>query len=300
MRFSEYFKFKKEDARKNLDFLDIPIHTDIMLFADPMAVKLSKLDITTKCVLLLKSFFGEVILNIKERDYNVALNLLSSLSEANEFHLGYSLGKSRGHGFGWQSAENVRDSLLNSEAAKSGILEDLEDTALLIPGIDRDMISDAVCNIIRGPLIEYTQRVCRYYDIPMEKNAKPSSIWNARTNVWQEERVLLPHSEFGEIILIPRDFIRRKVTFVYMNYYRQALLPIMQVEEIRAGTSLVLVLNDGTKIVSKKSLIEKYGKDKRAILRQTLKYPPALNIYRKLKRGEKTEPPTDGELEELY
>ncbi|MFA6527283.1 MAG: hypothetical protein WCT20_02565, partial [Candidatus Babeliales bacterium] len=42
------------------------------------------------------------------------------------------------------------------------------DTCLLIHGIGTDMISDAICNIIRGPLISYTHDMCKYYDIPME------------------------------------------------------------------------------------------------------------------------------------
>ncbi len=42
-----------------------------------------------------------------------------------------------------------------SEAAKSGLLEDLEDTVLMIEGISVDIVSDMATNIVRGPLIRY-------------------------------------------------------------------------------------------------------------------------------------------------
>jgi hypothetical protein len=79
--------------------------------------------------------------------------LLRALREPNETHLGLSKGRSRGHALGNESAHDVWSALSRSEAAKSGLLKDLEDTVLMIEGISVDIVSDMTTNIIRGPLI---------------------------------------------------------------------------------------------------------------------------------------------------
>lgn len=55
----------------------------------------------------------------------------------------------------------------NSKAAQTGLLHDLEDTALTIDGIASDRISDSVCNILKLPFIEYTQKICEFYNVDM-------------------------------------------------------------------------------------------------------------------------------------
>jgi len=160
MKFSEFFTLNKTQAY--LDFVDIPLHTDIEVFLDPVAIKSLESIWGYELSSLLQTFFEAVLSHIKNSEHDKAIELLSGLSEGNEFHLGYSKGKSQGRGFGSESAELTWKALIKSKAAKSGLLADLEDTALLIEGISTDKISDAVCNILRAPLIKYTQDMCRY------------------------------------------------------------------------------------------------------------------------------------------
>lgn len=164
MRVSEYFGLGKTQAY--LDFVDVPIDTDIEVFVDPTALRALTSNWGTECASLVQYYFEAVLNRMRAGKDREAQLLLSSLNERNEFHLGFSAGKSRGHGFGSKSAESVWGALSKSKASKSGLLKDLEDTCLLIEGIGRDMISDAVCNIIRGPLIKYTQDVSSFYGIP--------------------------------------------------------------------------------------------------------------------------------------
>ena len=154
MRVSEYFNLNRNQPY--LDFVDVYLDTDIPVFLNPAAIRVLPSAWGSDCVSLLQHFFETLLISIKSNDEAKAIALLSSLNERNEFHFGFSQGKSRGHGFGAKSGGHVWKALSNSKAAKSGLLQDLEDTCLLVEGIGPDMISDAICNIIRGPLIHYT------------------------------------------------------------------------------------------------------------------------------------------------
>jgi hypothetical protein len=293
MRVSEYFTLNKTQAF--LDFVDVRLDTDIAVFVDPTALKSLKSSWGQECTSLVQHYFETVLKRIKSGDDKGAQLLVSSLRERNEFHLGYSSGESHGHGFGSKSAESVWGALSKSQAAKSGLLKDLEDTCLLIEGIGRDMVSDAVCNIIRGPLIKYTQDMCRYYGIALTPNVASGPTWNPAAEAWESTFVELPTTtRHGKLVLVPKVAVRHRLSYEYNEYYTHYLLPEMQGAELAANTGLVELLRDGRKRVTKKALKEKYGSDKLAVLRQTLKYPHVLEEYRE-EKAEKASPPLDHE-----
>lgn len=290
MRVSEYFKLGKTQAY--LDFVDVPIDTDIEVFIDPTALRTLTSNWGAECASLVQYYFEAVLNRMKSGKDLEAQRLVSILNERNEFHLGFSAGKSRGHGFGSKSAESVWGALSKSKASKSGLLKDLEDTCLLIEGIGRDMISDAVCNIIRGPLIRYTQDISRYYGIPLTPNVVSGPIWNSQSEAWESKYVSLPMTSEGKIILVPKIFVRHKLSYESREYYQHYLLPEMQLDEIQKSSGLVELLQDGRKRVTKKSLKERYGDNKLAIVEQTLKFPHILEEYREAK-GRSVPPPLD-------
>lgn len=67
--------------------------------------------------------------------------------------------------------------------------------------------------------------------------------------------------------------VRQKLSYRVDEYYRHYLLPEMQRSELKARTPLVEVLKDGSERVTKKALMNKYGKDKLAVVNMTLKHP---------------------------
>ncbi|MCE9687996.1 hypothetical protein LZP73_17615 [Shewanella sp. AS16] len=297
MRLSEYFVLNRTQAY--LDFVDIPLNTDLAVFLVPNAIKSLDSSWGNELSSFLQSFFETVLRLIKNGDNHRAKRLLASLSEGNEFHLGYSVGKSRGHGFGDESADSVWDALTKSKAATSGLLQDLEDTALLIHGIGTDMISDAVCNILRRPLIKYTQDMCRYYGIPLTQNVESGPLWNPKKEVWETTFVDLPTTSYGKVILVPKVLVRTRLSYQYDEYYRYYLLPQMQSEHLRNQSSLVETLKNGSQRVTKKALMEKYGKDKLAVVEQTILKPYVLDEYRDAKVESPSSPLSHEQLSEL-
>lgn len=292
MRFSEYFKLGKNQAY--LDFVDIPIDTDIEVFIDPTALRTLDSTWGNECASLVQYYFEAVLNHMKEGKDEDAQSLVSALNERNEFHLGFSSGKSQGHGFGSISAESVWGALSKSRASKSGLLKDLEDTCLLIEGIGRDMVSDAVCNIIRGPLISYTQNICTYHGVPLTPDVVSGPIWNPQSERWENKFVSLPMTSEGKIILVPKILVRHRLSYDFRAYYQHYLLPEMQLDEIHKKSSLVFLLKDGTERVTKKALKERYGDSKLAVVEQTLRFPHVLEEYKEAKDKD-VAPPLDHE-----
>ncbi|MDI5922689.1 hypothetical protein QLQ86_18115 [Halomonas sp. LR5S13] len=282
-----------------MDFVDIPLDTDLPVFLEPGAIKSLRSPWGNDISSMLQTFFDTVLRLIHSGEHEKAQRLLSSLNERNEFHLGYSSGESRGHGFGSGSAETVWGALSKSNAAVTGLLKDLEDTALLIPGIGTDMISDAVCNIIRGPLIKYTQDMCFYYGVPLTPDVASGPIWNPQQERWDHSLIPLPVTDYGKVILVPKILVRYRLSVQYDEYYRHYILPEMQDEHIKAHSPLVEVLKDGTERVTKKSLIEKYGNDKLAVAEQTKVRPNILQEYKDQKAAQPSNPLTQDQFCEL-
>jgi len=298
---SRYFKLGRNQA--TLDFLDVHVDKDIPVFVDPAALRSLQTDWGHHCVSLLQSYFESVLTEIRKGNHDRAKQLLASLNERNEFHIGYSKNRSRGSALGAVSAENIWKSLVKSKAAETGVLHDLEDTILFVDGVGPDMLSDAVCNIIRGPLIQYTQQACAYYGIPLTSGVNSGPVWNTRNERWESHLIELPMTKHGSLILIPKIIARVKQTYGHQEYYRHFLMPVLQQHHKDINSSLVHVLqskkNKGVKKVYKTDLYELYGADKFASAKLTGEHPQALTNYRETKSKTPSRPLGHSALAEI-
>lgn len=234
-----------------------------------------------ECESLLQHFFQRLLDLIKIQNKHAGLIMLEGLSERNEFHLGFSKGISQGSGIGHEFALSFWNALSKSKAGKTGLLKDFEDACLFIEGVGPDRISDAICNILRGPLIRYTQDMCQYYGIPLTANIDSGPVWNPYSNSWENDLIDLPTTCYGSILLVPKIAVRQKFSYDYQSYYTHYLLPEMQQHEKSLNSALVLVLKDGRTRVTKKSLRDKYGVDKIAVETQSAKHSKILDKYKK-------------------
>ena len=205
-----------------------------------------------------------------------------------------STAESRGRALGHESAGDVWEAFSQSEAARSGLLEDLEDTVLLVDGISTDIISDITTNIIRQPLIHYTQAACAWYGIPLTQDVDSGPIWDPDTQDWFSEYVSLPMVPSGKLLLVPKAIVRRRLEYDADEYYRHYILEHLKSVELAANSELVQTLRRGRKRVTKKALTEKYGRGKDVNLRETRKEPSLLTRYRDSKRST-IRPPLDHE-----
>ena len=232
-RVSTLFKLKRIQA--TLDFVDVDVSKDTKVFVSPRALTLMHTDWGDGCVSLVQNFFETVLQSIKEGDHAGAEALLRELREPNETHLGMSRAKSRGRALGDGSAHDVWGALSRSAAAKSGLVQDLEDTVLLIHRVGVDIVSDITTNIIRGPLIDYTQEQCRQLGIPLTEGVPSGPMWHPGHREWITQFVELPMTPTGKLLLVPKAIVRRTSLYDMQEYYRHFMLEHMQREELRAS-----------------------------------------------------------------
>jgi len=283
MRVSEHFQLNR--TQPTLDFVDVDIREDVRVFVDPRALRLIPSQWGAECVSLVQDFFTTVIRHIRNHRDSEAQELLASLHEPNEVHLGLSVDRAQGRALGEGSAVNVWDSLRQSEAVRTGLLEDLEDAILMVEGVGPDLVSDMLINIIREPLVNYTTAMCQLYDIPLTSGVASGSLWDPASHSWHQEFVSLPMTPHGKLILLPKSIVRHRMLYDLQEYYTHYILVEMQQQELKANTQLIQLLKNGSRRVTKKSLREKYGQSKSLVIQQTLNNPELLRQYRQDKRN---------------
>lgn len=292
--FSEHFGLKQ--PQEQLDFVDIPLTTDIALYVDPYAFKIGTDLWAIECNNLVVDFFQNVIESIRADDQTRVRFLLGNLHEPNSTHLGLSKGRPQGRGVGGEQAVDLYQRLKRSKAAKSGILKDLSDCELMIPGISHDKISDITINIIRKMLISFTELQCRLHKIPT-RSLQAGPVWCPEETCWKNIYAKLPVFHGRSLMLVPKSSVRYRLAPDHQEYYHKFVLEFLQQEHLNSNSSLVHVLKNGKRRVTKKSLEELFPCDKEFLFEFSLKHPEVLQHYKEF-LPIKDAPLTDESLKE--
>jgi hypothetical protein len=282
MKFSEVFGLKKSQAQ--LDFVDIDLASDTPLYIDPYALTTREDTWSVECHTCVVSFFAAVLSCVQNGNRKRGTELLSRLTEPEETRLGVSKGHSKGRGIGELQAGEVFDAMARSTAARSGLLEDLTDFALFVPGIGRDKISDMTTNIIRLPLIKYTQSQCALLGVPMREVAS-GFLWDINAEKWSQDYLYLPVHKEAKILLVPKFAVRYQVGVDATQYRREFVLEFLRAEHLQADDSLVTTLKNKkgeitSKKVFKKTVDAHYPTDKDFLAVFSKEHPEVINQYR--------------------
>ena len=265
-----------------LDFVDIAPDSDTPLFIDPFALSIRKDAWSERCHQHITHFFETTLNHIHEGNVDRARELLNGLSEPNETCLGISRGRPQGRGVSGKQALDLYDSLARSQAARSGLLEELAECDLFIAGIGPDKISDITTNVIRHLLIEYTQTQCELHGIELSGTYPTGRYWDLDEGEWRKKYEPLPIINNKTIILVPKYSVRISLAFNSQEYYSHHILNFIREEEIREHSSLVKVLKNGNRVVYKKDLKKKFPFSKEFIARFSENNPQVLSAYKKL------------------
>ncbi|MEW1561757.1 hypothetical protein AB0454_02090 [Streptomyces sp. NPDC093509] len=282
MRVSEFYNLNRNQG--TLDFVDVDTVKDVPVYIDPSTIRHLSDDWGKECIRMLTTFFDSVLDAVRLKDKARATYLLGNLGEPNETHLGISKGASAGRGFGkWMSSE-FASKLAQSQAAKTGLIEDLEDTAFFIDKVGKDVISDVTTNIIRGQLIAYTHQMALAFNIPLSAGVDSGPVWNPQSLKWENGLTELPLPDGKKLLLVPKAIVRHDLHLSQSDYYRNHLVPRLQAEEEADPRSrLVTVLKSGKRKVYRREIEEKYGKGKPDVRRETLQRPDVYRHFKEIK-----------------
>ncbi|WP_156481303.1 hypothetical protein [Herbaspirillum rubrisubalbicans] len=222
MRVSKKFKLGKTQAE--LDFIDIDIDKDIPLYIDPHLIGISDHPFSHDCHATISSFFNFFLELVRRGEVDRARALFSHLHEPNETCLGSSKGRPNGRGVANKQAGDIFNSIMESRAIETGVLEHLEDFRIFVPGIGPDKVSDMTTNIIRLNLIEYTQEQCRLHDIPLQSNIASGPYWNEVTRQWERSHHDMLVISNRPILLVPKCLVSYGLVYSFDRYYNRYLL----------------------------------------------------------------------------
>lgn len=158
MKISSLFNLNK--SQFELDFVDIDIEHDTPLFLDPFLISRRSDSHSQMVNATIKNYFQHLISLIKTGNLNDAKGIFKHLDEPNDTCFGFSHDTPCGNGIGPINQDDILQSIINSKAIESGLVEDLEDTAIFIEGIGKDKVSDMTTQIIRKDLLQYTRDQC--------------------------------------------------------------------------------------------------------------------------------------------
>ena len=260
MKISEKFDLKK--SQFELDFVDVDENRDTPLFLDPYYISKCEYSFAETCYGTIKSFFEYLLQLLRNKNIEEAKEIFSYLGEPNEVCLGLSKGIPKGKGIGPTDAKSIFESLINSRAVSTGIMEDIEDFRIFVDGVDKDKMSDMTINIIRKHLLDYTEEQCKLWGIPMQENVVSGYYWDAYTCSWQQEYRKILIIDGNKKMLVPKRLVSFSKEYTPQKYKQHFVLNFMQNEHLRLQTHLVKErVKDKTKYVTKKSIEEEIKKD---------------------------------------
>jgi hypothetical protein len=277
-RFSDHYRLNKTQAQ--LDFVDIPLDTDIGLYVDPYGLSVSGDDWLRECGNIIVNFFDSFLSAIQRKDEAKAMNLISNLHEPNDTHLGVSSGRPSGRGWGGKQGRMLYERLRGSAAVTSGSLRDLDEIELLMPGIGSDKISDLAVNVIRGEFVAYTEEQCQLLDIPTER-VNSGLYWDHEADNWASRYANLPVYKNERLVLIPKLAVRSRLIPNHEEYYSRFVLDFLGAEHLKANDSLVTLLKNGNPRVFRRDLKNRYKLSKEFLLEFSLQHPEVLEAYKK-------------------
>lgn len=266
-----------------LDFVDVDTSRDNPLYLDPYAIQIREDGWSAHCGDHIRSFFNELLDQLRADNLARVAHLLSNLHEPNETCMGVSKGEPHGRAIGTKKASDLADALRRSRAFDTGILSDISEAELFIVGIGPDTISDLTTNILRGLLAEYTAAQCELHNIPTHRTNALGPTWSIERLDWEGREYLLPQSNNRPILLVPKSSVRRRLSIDSQEFYNHFMVETLRQEYLAAGGALVQTLRNGTRIVTKKSVKERHPKIKDDLATFVQRHPEVLTAYKKLK-----------------
>lgn len=227
----------------------------------------------------------ELLTSIQNHADTRSSYLCSRFNEPNGTRLGYSKIRLDGSGAGEHLAALFLQELKRvRHLIKNGIFNYLEECSFLCDELKFDRISDITIDIIKFPLINFTQEQCLKHGISMRKTKSKLSYFCISSGRWKEDFFELPHIDNTDefLILIPKTFIPNVPTYNPMYFYTNTAQEHFKKQAIFNNDACISKDRKGNIQVLSKDLrnSEQYKPNKGNIKRGIIENPQLLIKFR--------------------
>lgn len=221
-------------------FLDVDVDDDNRMFVDPFKVRLGNGPTTfaNAAIACMSSFFDEITRSVVSGNLaqrRRGQELLTHFEEPRETRLGMSKHGCDGHGGADGVGQDIWDTLDGDAAVlvRVGVLHQIEDLAMFVEGIDKDITSDVTTRVIFGPLIDFTNDcVARFPQLAGGTGIKgfTRQVWDPVSLTWVRRKVTLPSVDGKPLVLIPAEWTTRNLLLSATRLYETELLSWVQLQ----------------------------------------------------------------------
>lgn len=208
-------------SQYDVDFVIPRVGVDLPLGIDPFLLFKSRDKTLSKIHSTLLTAFNTGLDFIRKGNLSYARDYFV-YPEVPEIGLGYTKKGKRGSGVGIFLSELITTTLSDSTPLLERGIYHIEEMQLVSLGIGPDRVSDITANLIKNFLIEYTQRQCELWNIPMSKHVPVEHIFNYNNMSWIDGYFDLPRSPLDgtPILLVPRRIVRSLPWINYDDFFR--------------------------------------------------------------------------------
>lgn len=311
--FSDIFNVAPEDLEKYGAF-NVSLINDLPLFIDPFLLfnsEKKEYQDLHKEILRYISFLSE-----QSSNQSINEGLLRSwycFPEVKQTWLGYSESGNSGRGPGIEFAraldKNLSGVFANFNQSKISKSPHIEKLCLIKPNIGRDNVSDFVTNLIKGFLLEYTQKFTKnHIDKTLVKNYSVGHVsFNYKTSTWISKTYMLPSHDDDFVLLSPKDLLTKDDNWINQSDLIHQFYDIVSSvsnSELRSQLNFYFSQNLPKPEYTKKGK-EKAPKKKdihKAVIEVIEKYPQLLDYYIRYKEehGDQATSISQSKVEEVH
>lgn len=224
----------------SVPFLDVDVDDDNRRFVDPFKIRmgLGPTTFANAAMACMSSFFDEITSTVVSGNAAArarGLDLLQHFEEPRETRLGMSKRGCDGHGGADGVGQDIWDTLDGDAAVlvRIGVLHQIEDIALFVPGVDKDITSDVTTRVIFGPLVDFTND-CMANFPQLAGGTGPvqvrRQVWDPVALRWVQQMGTLPTVDDKPLVLVPEEWTSRNLLLNATRLYETELLSWVQLQ----------------------------------------------------------------------
>jgi len=236
MRDERYQPILPDISQFEVDFVIPRVGIDLPVGIDPFLLFKSRDPELDSLHQTLLGSFNAGLSAVREGNIEQAKYLLD-YPEVSEIGFGTATKKGkRGSGVGTFLTSLIVETLKDSPLLLERGVKHIEEMQLVSVGIGPDRISDISANIIKSYLIEYTQKQCSEWSIPLVKGVPMTHVFDSENNIWFDGYFDLPVSPIDNspILLVPRRIVRSLPWINYEDFFKQEFSAYLRAKMVRS------------------------------------------------------------------